>query len=61
MERISNIEQGISNDERQKGENGYQVNRKSGCRIPGISISGQVVRKIAPYIEIAVAKMLKLR
>ena len=52
MEGISNIEQGISNDEGQKGENGYQVNRKSGCstvrrpvEIPGIRISGQWFEK----------------
>ena len=53
MEGISNpstvlrtgIEQGISNDEGQKGENGYQVNRKSGCSIQGIRISGQWFEK----------------
>ncbi len=52
MEGISNIhrkvscgEQGMSNLEGQKGENGYQVNRKSGCRIPGIRISGHWFEK----------------
>jgi len=30
MEGISNIKQGISNDEGKKGVNGYRVNRKSG-------------------------------
>ncbi len=33
--RISNIEQGISNDEGKKEVSGYQENRKSGCRVSG--------------------------
>ncbi len=33
--RISNIEQGISNDEGKKEVNGYQVNRKPGGRVSG--------------------------
>ena len=52
VEGISNIEQGMSNLEGQKGKNGYQVNRKSGCstvrcpvEIEGIRISGQWFEK----------------
>ena len=32
---ISNIEQGMTNYEGKKEVNGYQVNRKSGCRVSG--------------------------
>ena len=32
---ISNIEKGMANGEGKKEVNGYQVNRKSGCRVSG--------------------------
>jgi hypothetical protein len=35
------IEQGMSNNEGQKELNGYQVNRKSGCRVAVIRVSGK--------------------
>ena len=72
MEGISNpstvlrtgIEQGISNDEGQKGENGYQVNRKSGCstvrrpvEIPGIRISG--VQNIRESVDQGISRYYK--